>query len=216
MYLDISPVHLYSGSLSFLFSSPLLCSTPSFHIEANVLTRSSLSFWGRTKEGHHSATNRGRFSLRRGTIFFQQQKGRQKRDHQGHNIQRETKKSDVILISSKEGKNTYLKMMSNTSQTPRLHGGNITLETVMRETDTNARRTKIVCTMGPACWSEQGIGTLMDAGMNVARFNFSHGDHESHGKVLDTLRKMAQQKSRNVGESWKYSSQYRSLFPSIG
>ena len=52
--------------------------------------------------------------------------------------------------------------------------------------------------MGPACWSEESLGTLMDAGMNVARFNFSHGDHEGHGAVLDRLRKVAAIKSRNI------------------
>lgn len=46
-----------------------------------------------------------------------------------------------------------------------------------------ARKTKIVCTMGPACWSEEGLSDLMDAGMNVARFNFSHGEHASHKEV---------------------------------
>jgi hypothetical protein len=38
----------------------------------------------------------------------------------------------------------------------------------------------------------------MDSGMNVARFNFSHGDHKSHGEVLDRLRKVAAEKSRNI------------------
>lgn len=42
------------------------------------------------------------------------------------------------------------------------------------------RKTKIVCTLGPACWSEEGLGKLIDAGLNVARFNFSHGDHAGH------------------------------------
>ncbi len=46
-----------------------------------------------------------------------------------------------------------------------------------------ARKTKIVCTLGPACWSDEGLGALMDAGMNVARFNFSHGDHAGHKEV---------------------------------
>jgi len=50
------------------------------------------------------------------------------------------------------------------------------------------RKTKIVCTLGPACWSEEGLAQLLDAGMNVARFNFSHGDHKSHQEVLDRLR----------------------------
>eukprot|EP00961_Rhodomonas_salina_P080929 1088563-Rhodomonas_salina.1 len=37
------------------------------------------------------------------------------------------------------------------------------------------RKTKIVCTMGPKCWDEDMLGRLIDAGMNIARFNFSHG-----------------------------------------
>ena len=64
--------------------------------------------------------------------------------------------------------------------------------------NTLSRRTKIVCTIGPASWSEEGLAKLMDAGMNVARFNFSHGDHEAHKKVLDRLRSVAASKSRNI------------------
>jgi len=90
-------------------------------------------------------------------------------------------------------------MLSNTSSTPRLHGGNITLEMVRAPTDVRNRRTKIVCTMGPACWSEEGLATLMDAGMNVARFNFSHGSQAGHYEVLERLRKVAGAKSRNIG-----------------
>ncbi|KAJ1479369.1 pyruvate kinase [Baffinella frigidus] len=57
------------------------------------------------------------------------------------------------------------------------------------------RKTKIVCTMGPACWSEETLGRLMDAGMNIARFNFSHGDHAGHGEVLERFRKVAAPKN---------------------
>lgn len=51
------------------------------------------------------------------------------------------------------------------------------------------RKTKIVCTLGPACWSVEGLGQLIDAGMNVARLNFSHGDHATHSGTLERLRK---------------------------
>ena len=73
------------------------------------------------------------------------------------------------------------------------------MDTIRRPTDVSKRRTKIVCTMGPACWSEEGLSTLMDAGMNVARFNFSHGSQEGHFEVLDRLRKVAGRKTRNIG-----------------
>lgn len=45
------------------------------------------------------------------------------------------------------------------------------------------RKTKIVCTMGPKCWGEEQLEQLLDAGMNIARFNFSHGSHEAHLEV---------------------------------
>ena len=46
------------------------------------------------------------------------------------------------------------------------------------------RRAKLVCTLGPACDSAQGLASLIEAGMDVARFNFSHGTHEEHGQRL--------------------------------
>jgi pyruvate kinase len=90
-------------------------------------------------------------------------------------------------------------MISNTGTIPLLHGGNISLATVTRKTDVGNRRTKIICTLGPACWSEENLALLMDSGMNVARFNFSHGDHNGHNEVLQRLRKVAAAKSRNIG-----------------
>mmetsp|Transcript_29709 Transcript_29709/g.45556 ORF Transcript_29709/g.45556 Transcript_29709/m.45556 type:complete len:320 (-) Transcript_29709:1620-2579(-) len=90
-------------------------------------------------------------------------------------------------------------MISNTSSVPTLQGGYITIDRVKEKLPSTAdRRTKIVCTLGPACWSEEGLATLMDTGMNVARFNFSHGDHDSHGQTLARLRKVAKEKSRNT------------------
>ena len=53
------------------------------------------------------------------------------------------------------------------------------------------KKTKIFCTMGPACWDVPTITSLIDAGMNTARLNFSHGDHAAHGATLDRVREAA-------------------------
>ena len=49
------------------------------------------------------------------------------------------------------------------------------------------RKTKIVCTLGPASENEAVLRQMIEAGMNVARINFSHGSHEEHGKKLELL-----------------------------
>ena len=62
------------------------------------------------------------------------------------------------------------------------------------------KRTKIFCTMGPACWDVPVLCDLMDAGMNVARFNFSHGDHAAHADCLSRVREAAALRpDRNLG-----------------
>ncbi len=53
------------------------------------------------------------------------------------------------------------------------------------------RRTKIVCTIGPATAAEDVLRGLIVAGMNVARLNFSHGTHEEHGQVIARIRTLA-------------------------
>ena len=52
------------------------------------------------------------------------------------------------------------------------------------------RKTKIVCTIGPASESEEMLRALCEAGMNVARLNFSHGTHEEHLKRIETIRRV--------------------------
>ncbi len=60
------------------------------------------------------------------------------------------------------------------------------------------RKTKIICTLGPATDKDGVLEQLIDEGMNVARLNFSHGSYEEHGKRLKVLRAASQKKDRPV------------------
>lgn len=60
------------------------------------------------------------------------------------------------------------------------------------------RRTKIVCTIGPASESPEKLEQLIEAGMNVARLNFSHGDFEEHGNRIKTIRAAAEKLDKTV------------------
>ena len=53
------------------------------------------------------------------------------------------------------------------------------------------KKTKIVCTMGPATESDEVLRELILAGMNVARFNFSHGSHEYHRTMIGRVRSIS-------------------------
>ena len=61
-----------------------------------------------------------------------------------------------------------------------------------------ACKTKIVCTIGPASESPEVLQQLIRAGMNVARLNFSHGDFDSHKKVIDNIRDAALSEGKRV------------------
>src|SRR5699024_12395252 len=60
------------------------------------------------------------------------------------------------------------------------------------------RRAKIVCTIGPATESLENVKTLVDAGMDVARLNRSHGDHKVHEEVYRNVRAAAEDSGRAV------------------
>ena len=55
------------------------------------------------------------------------------------------------------------------------------------------RKTKIICTIGPACMNEQTLTEMCKAGMNVARMNFSHGDHAEQKAKMDLVKKVRDQ-----------------------
>src|SRR3954471_11644205 len=61
------------------------------------------------------------------------------------------------------------------------------------------RKAKIICTMGPASREEPTLGRLVEAGMDVARLNFSHGTHEDHLRAIGAVRKAAEVAGRPVG-----------------
>ncbi len=61
------------------------------------------------------------------------------------------------------------------------------------------RKTKIICTIGPASSTKETISQMIDAGMNVARFNFSHSTHEDQKVLMDLVKETAKEKNKAVG-----------------
>jgi len=64
---------------------------------------------------------------------------------------------------------------------------------------TNSRHSKIVCTLGPATNSPRMIRRLIEAGMDVARLNFSHGTHETHAQSIAMVHAAAAELGKTVG-----------------
>jgi pyruvate kinase len=60
------------------------------------------------------------------------------------------------------------------------------------------KRTKIVATLGPSSTDRDTLLKMMQAGMNVARLNFSHGSYEDHQKVIDTIRELNEETGLNI------------------
>ncbi len=60
------------------------------------------------------------------------------------------------------------------------------------------KKTKIVCTIGPKTESEEMLAKMLDAGMNVMRLNFSHGDYAEHGQRIQNLRNVMSKTGKTV------------------
>ncbi len=60
------------------------------------------------------------------------------------------------------------------------------------------RHTKIVCTIGPASSDPEILAQLLDAGMDVARINFSHGDHQTHAETIQRIRALATERDHPI------------------
>ena len=61
------------------------------------------------------------------------------------------------------------------------------------------KKTKIIATIGPASNNDEVLEKMILGGMNIARLNFSHGDHKSHGELIDLIRRVASKTGRHIG-----------------
>lgn len=90
-----------------------------------------------------------------------------------------------------EGKDSVDEAKSYLEDGVSVHGGGISLSDVFASRDGDSRKTKVVCTIGPSCSDVETLTAMIKGGMNVARLNFSHGDHESHAATLKNIRTAA-------------------------
>jgi len=61
------------------------------------------------------------------------------------------------------------------------------------------QKTKMICTIGPSSWTSKKMKKLVDAGMNVARLNFSHGTHEEKLQAIDKIKEIRRETGKNIG-----------------
>jgi pyruvate kinase len=72
------------------------------------------------------------------------------------------------------------------------------LPATRRSAPATNRRTRIVCTLGPACEDRRILREMTAAGMDVARYNFSHGSHDCHRRLIGEVRQVSAEQGRRV------------------
>ncbi|KAL5231922.1 hypothetical protein ABZP36_030698 [Zizania latifolia] len=92
------------------------------------------------------------------------------------------------IRTSTSEKEADLTVGTNGSLSAKSNGGNTADATLQVVSANSRRKTKIVCTIGPSTNTREMIWKLAEAGMNVVRMNMSHGDHQSHQKVIDLVK----------------------------
>ena len=60
------------------------------------------------------------------------------------------------------------------------------------------RKTKIVCTIGPASENEEILSKIIEAGMSASRHNFSHGDHAEHATRINKVKELAKKYNKEI------------------
>jgi pyruvate kinase len=94
-------------------------------------------------------------------------------------------------VTKIQGNDKELGSSMSTMYHPRTEGLSLAEQVKLITSDKGSRAramTKLVCTMGPSCWDVEPLKKMMTIGMTVARLNFSHGDHETHGATVSRIR----------------------------
>ena len=101
-------------------------------------------------------------------------------------------------------------MPAATCPKPNLHGGAVIAVPLCPQQTVrcclagprSTRRTKLICTIGPASCSKEALATLAANGMNVARLNMCHGSHDWHREVIAHIRQLNKSKGC-AGATWQ-------------
>ncbi len=110
-------------------------------------------------------------------------------------IKKLTPTTTIVIVSDEQAVDTVVEAMRKGASDFIVKGDGAKqhMQSVIRRfvRQTSPRQSKIVCTIGQATESEERLAQLIDAGMNVARLNFSHGEHAWHRMVCDRIRRLS-------------------------